>query len=178
MSQQGLTPQFATTYRDIMLEGFRREVETTRKVIAAIPDAKSDYRPDANARSAKELAWHIVTSEVFFLKSILNLKFDRDTSPEKPATIAEILAWHEENVQPALNRLANMSGDQLLTPINFAGVFNFPAMMYLNFLNNHSIHHRGALAMYLRPMGAKVPSIYGGSYDEPFKMPEPAEAVA
>ena len=29
----------------------------------------------------------------------------------------------------------------------------------------HSIHHRGQLSMYLRPMGAKVPSIYGESYD-------------
>jgi uncharacterized damage-inducible protein DinB len=30
---------------------------------------------------------------------------------------------------------------------------------------NHSIHHRGQLSMYLRPIGAKVPSIYGESYD-------------
>jgi len=178
MSQQGFTPQFATTYRDIVLGGFRREVETTRKVIASIPDAKSDYRPDPNARSAKDLAWHIATSELFFLNSILNLKFEMSAPPEEPATIADILAWHEEHVQPALNRVSQMGGEQLVTPINFAGVFNFPAVMYLNFLNNHSIHHRGALAMYLRPMGAKVPSIYGGSYDEPFKMPEPAEAVA
>ncbi len=178
MSQQSLTPQFATTYRDLMLEGLRREVETTRKVIAAIPDSKSDYRPDPHAMSAKDLAWHIATSEIFFLNSILNLKFDRDASPEKPATVADILAWHGENVQPALNRVASMTGEQLLTPINFAGVFNFPAVLYLNFLNHHSVHHRGALATYLRPMGAKVPAIYGGSYDEPFKMPEPAEAVA
>lgn len=77
-----------------------------------------------------------------------------------------------------MNRVASMTGEQLLTPINFAGVFNFPAVLYLNFLNHHSVHHRGALATYLRPMGAKVPAIYGGSYDEPFKMPEPAEAVA
>jgi len=39
----------------------------------------------------------------------------------------------------------------------------------LAFLNNHSIHHRGELATYLRPMGSKVPSIYGGSFDEPFQ---------
>jgi len=30
---------------------------------------------------------------------------------------------------------------------------------------HHSIHHRGQLSMYLRPMGAQVPSIYGESYD-------------
>jgi uncharacterized damage-inducible protein DinB len=50
-------------------------------------------------------------------------------------------------------------------------VFNLPAAFYLGFLNNHSIHHRGELATYLRPMGSKVPQIYGGSYDEPFQMP-------
>ena len=67
---------------------------------------------------------------------------------------------------------------QLLTPVDFLGVFNMPAAFYLAFLNNHSIHHRGELATYLRPMGAKVPSIYGGSYDEPFKMPEPKTSAA
>ena len=29
------------------------------------------------------------------------------------------------------------------------------------------MHHRGQLSAYLRPMGAKVPAIYGGSADEP-----------
>jgi hypothetical protein len=42
-------------------------------------------------------------------------------------------------------------------------------VFYLGFLNNHSIHHRGELATYLRPMGSKVPAIYGGSFDEPFQ---------
>ena len=30
-----------------------------------------------------------------------------------------------------------------------------------------AIHHRGQLSSYLRPMGAKVPSIYGPSADDP-----------
>jgi uncharacterized damage-inducible protein DinB len=29
------------------------------------------------------------------------------------------------------------------------------------------IHHRGQLSTYLRPMGAKVPQIYGPTADEP-----------
>jgi uncharacterized damage-inducible protein DinB len=44
-------------------------------------------------------------------------------------------------------------------------MFQQPAVMYLNLLMHHSVHHRGQLSMYLRPMGAKVPSIYGESYD-------------
>ena len=46
-----------------------------------------------------------------------------------------------------------------------------------SFLLNHWYHHRGQLSTYLRPMGAKCPSIYGGSYDEPFEMPA-AESTA
>ena len=30
---------------------------------------------------------------------------------------------------------------------------------------HHAIHHRGQLSTYLRPMGEKVPSIDGESYD-------------
>jgi uncharacterized damage-inducible protein DinB len=29
------------------------------------------------------------------------------------------------------------------------------------------VHHRGQISTYLRPMGAKVPQIYGPSADEP-----------
>jgi uncharacterized damage-inducible protein DinB len=31
---------------------------------------------------------------------------------------------------------------------------------------HHTVHHRGQLSSYLRSMGAKVPSIYGESYDD------------
>ena len=69
------------------------------------------------------------------------------------------------------------SGSTAIAPVNFYGVFNLPAVLYLGFLNNHSIHHRGELATYLRPMGSKVPAIYSGSYDEPFQ-PAAAEENA
>ena len=32
-----------------------------------------------------------------------------------------------------------------------------------------AIHHRGQISTYLRPMGSKVPSIYGPSADDPGK---------
>ncbi|HKS71822.1 MAG TPA: DinB family protein, partial [Terriglobales bacterium] len=73
--QQGLTPEFAATYREIMLDGLNRERETTKKVLAAIPDGKSDYRPDPNARTAWELAWHLANTDVQFLDAIADGKF-------------------------------------------------------------------------------------------------------
>ena len=176
---QAPTPEFALGYRQLMIDGFQREVEVTKKVIAAVPDANSSYKPDPHARTAEELAWHIASSDVHFIDSIANLKFDMAGGPpDRPKNIGDLVAWYDRHIQQGIARIEAMSAEQLLTPIDFAGIFNLPAAFYLGFLNNHSIHHRGELATYLRPMGSKVPSIYGGSFDEPFRMPQPATTAA
>ncbi len=178
MSQESLTPEFALALRALMLDGFKHETEITRKVIAAVPDAKSNYRPDPNARTAHDLAWHLASSEAHLLESIANTKFETGgPKAEKPKTIAEILVFYDQHVPRGIARVEAMSAEQLITPVSFV-VFNMPAVSYLGFLTNHSVHHRGELATYLRPMGSKVPSIYGGSFDEPFRMPKPVESAA
>jgi uncharacterized damage-inducible protein DinB len=115
---------------------------------------------------------------VQFLDGIGALKFDMESPEHKPQTSAETATWYDENIKRAVATIAKMSAEQLMTPVAFFGVFNLPSAMYLGFMNNHSIHHRGELATYLRPMGAKVPSIYGGSYDEPFVPPVADETAA
>jgi uncharacterized damage-inducible protein DinB len=175
---QGFTPEFVLGYRAMMLDGITREAEITKKVIAAVPDAASSYKPDPNARTAKELAWHLANTDVQFLNGIADLKFNMENPEHKPQTSGDVVAWYDREIQRGVARVAAMSAEQLMTPVEFFGVFNLPAVLYLGFLNNHSIHHRGELATYLRPMGSKVPSIYGGSYDEPFVPPVPAEAAA
>jgi uncharacterized damage-inducible protein DinB len=165
------TPEFALGYRAMMLDGVAREVEITKRVLAAIPEGKRDYRPDPHARTAWELAWHIANTDVQFMDGIADLKFNMANPAEadKPKTVAEVVEWYDKNMKGGADRVAALSAEQLLTPVHFMGAFNFPAIFYMAFLNNHSIHHRGELATYLRPMGSKVPSIYGGSYDEPFQ---------
>jgi len=165
------TPDFVLGYRAMMLDGLAREVETTKKVLAAVPDGKKDYRPDPCARTAWELAWHLANTDAQFLDGIADLKFNmaNPAAEDKPKTIEELVVWYDGKMKRGADRVGALSAAQLLTPIEFFGVFNLPAAFYLGFLNNHSIHHRGELATYLRPMGSKVPSIYGGSYDEPFQ---------
>jgi len=164
------TPEFVLGYRAMMLDGVARELEITKRVLAAIPDGKRDYRPDPHARTAWELAWHLANTDVQFLDAIADLKFvmPPPSPADKPNTVAELVDWYDRNVKRGAERVGALSATQLLTPVQFF-VFNFPAAFYLGFLNNHSIHHRGELATYLRPMGSKVPSIYGGSFDEPFQ---------
>ena len=178
-ANQGMTPEFAATYREILLGGLTNEAKVTSKILAAIPDDKRDYRPDPHARTAWELGWHMANTDVQFLDGIAEGNFAMNNPDEasKPKNVTELVTWYDENMARGFDRLRQLTPEQLTQPINFMGIFNFPAVMYLGFLNNHSIHHRGQLATYLRPMGSKCPSIYGGSYDEPFQG-APAENAA
>ena len=49
--------------------------------------------------------------------------------------------------------------------LDFIGMMQMPRAQFIGFANNHSMHHRGQLAAYLRAMGSKVPNIYGPSAD-------------
>jgi uncharacterized damage-inducible protein DinB len=178
-AQQGVTTEFALGYREMMLQSLANEVKTTKRVLSAVPEDKRDYRPDPQARSAWELAWHLANTDVQFLDGIADGTFSME-SPDaeaKPKTVAELAAWYDKNMTRCTARVRAMTPEQLVTPIEFFGVFNLPAAFYLGFMNNHSIHHRGALATHLRPMGAKCPSIYGGSYDEPFQGAQASNAA-
>ena len=64
-----------------------------------------------------------------------------------------------------MQRLENTTPDQLVKTVDFRGRLQLPAVMYLQMMLHHSVHHRGQLSAYLRPMGGKVPAIYGESFD-------------
>jgi uncharacterized damage-inducible protein DinB len=68
-----------------------------------------------------------------------------------------------------------MTAEQLLSRVSLGGIaeqqqLQLPAFVYLLSLAKHTAHHRGQLSTYLRPMGSKVPSIYGGSADAPMEV--------
>jgi uncharacterized damage-inducible protein DinB len=149
------------------LPSLKNEHGITKKVIEAIPLDKGDYSPDNISKSALALAWHIVATENRFMDAVLTGAFDLTPNPmpESIKNSADLLAWYEENFHPRLDKLKAMSSDQMLKIVDFRGMFQLPAVMYLGFVLHHTVHHRGQLSMYLRPMGAKVPSIYGESWD-------------
>lgn len=105
--QQGPSKEFAVGYRDMMLQGLMQELQTTKKVIAAIPDAKHDYKPDPKARTAWELAWHLATVDVQFLEEIPDGKFNMEPRyKDEPKTVAEMVSWYDKNSLAPLRKLA------------------------------------------------------------------------
>ena len=148
------------------------EFPATCKVLAAVPDDKRSYRPDEKSRTAWELATHIATGDIWFINSVLAGSFVFDAEAEKKQTgqfgsIADVVAYYKKEFPAALSKITAMPADKLAAPVDFFGMMKMPNATYLGFANNHSIHHRGQLAAYLRAMGSKVPAIYGASADEP-----------
>jgi uncharacterized damage-inducible protein DinB len=153
--------------QDLFLPNLKNEHRLTKNVIEAIPLDKGDYRPDEVSKTALELAWHIVATEMRFLNAVAAGGFDFTPMPrpESIANSADLVAWYSDNFASHLETVVKLSSEELLKIVDFRGMFQLPAVMYLNFILHHTVHHRGQLSMYLRPMGAKVPAIYGESYD-------------
>jgi uncharacterized damage-inducible protein DinB len=162
---------------EVYLPQIRDEHKTTRRLIEAIPADQCNYAPHATSMTAMKLASHIAGSECFFMHGAANGEFNRAAAaiPESVTTPAQLLAWYDENFAKAVAKLSKGTGDDLVRMVPFA-IFNLPAIAYVGLMINHSVHHRGQLSAYLRPMGAKVPRIYGGSADDPIVIPQQATA--
>jgi len=151
------------------LQIWNKEAAATRAVLSRIPEG-SDYRPDPKSRTAREIAWLIVREEKLLADGLEKgvLEWEEVAAPK---TMKEVLDTYDRSHDAATRKLevadtARWSGN---VPFTFQGqtVMNDPgAELAWGFLLD-MIHHRGQLSTYLRPMGAKVPQIYGPSADEP-----------
>jgi uncharacterized damage-inducible protein DinB len=159
--------QAAFLLNEVFLPSLKNEHRITKTVIEAIPLDQSDFRPDPYGRPALDLAWHIAATEMRFLNAVAAGAFDFTPMPrpESVKNSADLAGWYADNFASRLDAVTNLSNEQLLKIVDFRGAFQLPAVMYLGFILHHTVHHRGQLSMYLRPMGAKVPAIYGESYD-------------
>src|ERR1700730_17997097 len=167
MSSPQLTPDQAKFILGLALPTLKTDHQTTKRVIESIPLDKGDYRPDAVSKTALELAWHIVAAEKRFLSGIPAGVFNSNPihQPDSIKNSGGIAVWFDETFAANLQKLEAIGGEPLVKMVDFRGMFQLPAVAFLQLAINHTIHHRGQLSMYLRPMGARVPSIYGESYD-------------
>jgi uncharacterized damage-inducible protein DinB len=80
-------------------------------------------------------------------------------------TTADAVARYKDKVPAALARIKAMSAESLGGTLDMFGMMQMPALNFLSMAAKHSVHHRGQLSTYLRPMGGSVPSVYGPSAD-------------
>jgi uncharacterized damage-inducible protein DinB len=152
---------------NVLLGTLKNESRTTKSVLAAVPNTNLDYRPDPCAKTAYELLRHIANADNFFLKSVVDGAFVQGSVkiPDDVTTPAEIAEWYGNEHAKNFEAVSELSGGQLVRIVDFRGLFQLPAYRFLQAGLVHAIHHRGQLSCYLRPMGGKVPAIYGESFD-------------
>lgn len=149
----------------------RRKTETPAfiRVLKAVPEGRLDYQPDPKARTARDLAWVMAVEELALLGVLEKGTVDWPSDPA-PAKASDIAAAYEKWSAAVTEKLATLdeAGWRKSGKIQMGGaawedtVANMAWGLFFD-----AIHHRGQLSTYLRPMGGKVPAIYGPSADDP-----------
>jgi len=164
--------QKTITEKDMFLQSFHRECDTTLKLLKAFPATHADFKPHEKSRTAKELAWTF-TMEQGFTDAALKRQLDfSKPRPQPPATLAEAIAAFERARRGTADLVTKTSEEELNATVPFpVGPGRMADLRGLDVLWSilmDQVHHRGQLSVYLRMVGAKVPSIYGPTADEPW----------
>jgi uncharacterized damage-inducible protein DinB len=139
------------------------------RVMKAVPADQSDYRPHPRSTSAGDLMW-LLAVELHDACDLID-RGECSYTPQPTPGVAESIAAYEKHAAALESRLASVDESQwekkvkLLADGQVMWETTLGDMLF-GFLFD-AIHHRGQLSSYLRPMGAKVPSIYGPSGDDP-----------
>jgi uncharacterized damage-inducible protein DinB len=163
-----VNPSETKTIADFLTADFENEMQATLRVIEAVPTGHLGYRPDAKSKTSLGLIRHITLEDEWLLTSIANGAFappPDDSDACGIMTPADASARYKQTIPVALNKVRALSGEKLTAVLDVLGMFQAPAIHLLAMTVKHSVHHRGQLSTYLRPMGGQVPGIYGPSAD-------------
>ncbi len=166
------TTQTATE-REHYLAAFQREYEITLRVLKAYPPEHAQHKFAERSNSAAETAWTLMISQAV-IEPILTLpSLTPQAPPPIPSDFKQIVAAFEKAHADATRALARLDEATFQSPIVMpvgpggatAPLRRADALWMMLF---DTVHHRGQFSVYLRASGAKVPSIYGPSGDEPW----------
>jgi uncharacterized damage-inducible protein DinB len=156
------------TNKDFFAKILNEEAPKFRVAIEALPEDKHEHKVHEKSREAGNLAAQLALQWKAISGVLTKSTPDFDPHEMGKQTKADMLAKFDAGIEQLKKDVAAISesdwenGEAAMGEMwkdkkgNMAWGFLFDA-----------IHHRGQLTTYLRGMGAKVPSIYGPTADEP-----------
>lgn len=156
------------THREYFANLLAGEKDRFQRVLAAVPEGDLDWRPAPKSRTARELVGHLIAHDLDLEELIstgtcnhrMQLPFD---------SMAEARAIYDRANDAAVRAARAATDEQWESPGKFCvegkTLYELPRHQLVWVLFLDAVHHRGQLSVYLRPMGGKVPPIYGPSAD-------------
>jgi uncharacterized damage-inducible protein DinB len=164
------------TNREFFLQTFKSELPIFTRVMTAVSKTsktKHGHRHDPKGKSALELMSHTFAMEAGSLPDILKkgeIDFAARMKKPMPKTVADAKKVFEAKMKETVTIISKMKDSEwdegkaaMVTGKKVEWATTKGAMMWGMLLD--MVHHRGQLSTYIRPMGGKVPSIYGPSAD-------------
>ena len=164
------------TMKQVLLDLMNREIERSRPVLAEVPSGKFDWKPHDRSMLFGYLASLVATIPSWVTAIVEQDSLDiapKDGSsmkPKKMDSAGELIAALDASAAGARKALENATDEHLATnwQLKAAGqvVQQGPRDQTILDTLSHWSHHRGQMTVYLRLMGAKVPSVFGPSADD------------
>jgi uncharacterized damage-inducible protein DinB len=166
-STSTVSPEQACSLRDFFLPAIESSHRINRLLIQSVPADKLEFKPDPGSFALSDILWSLVATEHFFLTGICDARFPPPPSKPEAIGIPELLAWDDAHFPHDFQRLALLSGEELLHPVEFLGTTTTALELLHSQMGNLS-QHRGQIAIYLQLAGVsrgEVPA-EGAAADE------------
>jgi uncharacterized damage-inducible protein DinB len=162
---------------EFLLNEMNREVERSRRALEEVPSGKYEWKPHEKSMIFGYLADMVATIPTWITMQIKQDELDVAPPPgeskikrEPKETSDALVKALDEAAAGARAAFAETSDEHLKTPWKLLArgkvVMEAPRHEMIQDTINHWSHHRGQMTVYLRLLGAKVPSIYGPSADD------------
>src|SRR5437868_5523259 len=155
------------TSREFYLGRRRAEQPIFVRVLKSLPADRLDYRPHERSPSARQVMW-TMTNELRACVDVVTRHKTEWRAPEHLSHDAMLQLFEQWSTELTdhVAKMDDASWDRVAQfYVNEKVVSEQPVSQFLWFIHFDAIHHREQLSVYLRPMGATVPSIYGPSAD-------------
>lgn len=158
----------------MLLKELENEANTTRKMLALVPDDKHDWKPHSKSMEMGRLATHIAELPGWVSMAIHSDELDFNASEYKPTILKssqELLECLEKNLESARGALNGTNEEQLKkdwTMRSGERIFSTdPKVDVIRMAYCQTVHHRAQLGVYLRVLDIPIPGSYGPSADDP-----------
>lgn len=157
----------------MLLTEMDREAQTTRKMLACVPNDKYDWKPHEKSMTIRRLATHIAELPSWVSMTLTTDELDFANNPYQPEVInntTELLAYFERSYTDGRTHLEKATDKDLepnWTLRNGEQVYSVESKRdVIRMSYCQIVHHRAQLGVFLRLLDVPIPGSYGPSADE------------